>query len=383
MSFPRFRPLTSAVALTLSVSSVAHVNAQLFDPCNTCQMPVQQVAYNPCNVCEQPAQVVYRTVPVTEYQQVAQTVRKPIVDTVYEDRQYTEYRTVYEQRTAQVPTVSYQNVTECQPMSRDMGRWVTYRQPVQKYSPCAYDSSPGLLGIFNRAGYQVRSALTPNYTTHRQYVPNVVAYNVPVTRQVAVRGTQTVNYQVAKLEPHTTTRKVAVQRVRYEDEQVVAMRPVTSYRTVPIGTQTAYGFVPFQEGSGTVTAQAPTPDPISTRSAEAPTPVPKRTAGNESKFESKDSSKDSSKDTSKEKASGGFNPFGQGSNTQPQNKSRSEQDVQTADRNHSPASSAKPTAPSIVRVAGWRARATQPETSLPESGSEPSEPSFQVVKTTP
>lgn len=289
MSFLRFRPLTTALAVTASLAAANNANAQLFgNGCNQCAAaaaPVQQVAYNPCNVCPQPQQVVYRTVPVTEYQQVAQTVRKPIVETAYEDRQFTEYRTVYEQRTAQIPTVSYQNVTECQTVTKDTGRWVSYRQPVQKCSPCAYDSSPGLLGMLNRTGYQLRSAFTPNYTTHRQYQPNVVAYNVPVTRQVAQRGMQTVNYQVAKLEPYTVTKKVAVRRVRYEDEQVVAMRPVTSYRTVPIGTQTAFGFIPYQGGEGTMTAQGPSPDPISTKSAEAPTPVPKRTAEKDNKHD--------------------------------------------------------------------------------------------------
>lgn len=388
MSFPRFRPLTTALAMALTLTYASRVEAQLFgNACNTCQtasvqpvamMPVQQVAYggyDPCNVCPQPAQVVYQTVPVTEYQQVAQTVRKPIVETAYEDRQFTEYRTVYEQKTAQVPTVSYQNVTQCQTVSRDMGQWVTCRQPVQKFSPCAYDNSAGLGGFFNRTGYAVRSAFTPSFTTHRQYVPNVVAYNVPVTRQVAVRGVQTVNYQVARLEPHTVTRQVAVRKIRYQDEQVVAMRPVTTYRTVPIGTQTAFGgFVPFQQG-GTVTAQAPTPDPISAKAAEGATPVPKRTAENDNKNEDKKANP---------KSASGFDPFPSGSTKEPARHPIQEtghgQDVQLT---HSSASSAKPAVPSIVRVAGWRARATQPETSLPLNGTEASGPSLQVVKATP
>ncbi len=400
MSFPRFRPLTTALAMALTLTYASRVEAQLFgNHCNTCttampqvaalpvqhvSMPMQQMAYDPCNVCAQPvaqvcpqpAQVVYQTVPVTEYQQVAQTVRRPIVETAYEDRQFTEYRTVYEQRTAQVPTVSYQNVTQCQTVTRDMGQWVSCRQPVQKHSPCAYDSSAGLLGMFNRTSYQVRSAFTPNYTTHRQYVPNVVAHNVPVTRQVAVRGTQTVNYQVARLEPHTVTKQVAVRKVRYEDEQVVAMRPVTTYRTVPIGTQTAYGFVPFQNnGNSSVTAQAPSPDPISTKSAEGATPVPKRTADNENKHETNKPAT---------KTDGGFNPFPSGSTKDPsRNPAQHAGYEQTVQLTHSSASSAKPAVPSIVRVAGWRARATQPETSLPLNGPESTGPSLQVVKATP
>lgn len=376
MSFLRFRPLTTALAVTASLAAANNANAQLFgNGCNQCAAaaaPVQQVAYNPCNVCPQPQQVVYRTVPVTEYQQVAQTVRKPVVETAYEDRQFTEYRTVYEQRTAQVPTVSYQNVTECQTVTKDMGRWVSYRQPVQKCSPCAYDSSPGLLGMLNRTRYQLRSAFTPNYTTHREYQPNVVAYNVPVTRQVAQRGMQTVNYQVAKLEPYTVTKKVAVRRVRYEDEQVVAMRPVTSYRTVPIGTQTAFGFIPYQGGESTMTAQGPSPDPISTKSAEAPTPVPKRTA-----------EKDSKHDAEKPKKDGGFNPFPSGTSTSPErNMLQPAVYEQTAQTNLSPASPAKPALPSMIRSAGWRPRASSSEPSLPPVGPDASGPSLQVVKAT-
>ena len=58
------------------------------------------------------------------------------------------------------------------------------------------------------------ATLTPRFWTERTYVPNVVAEQVPVTRQVAVRGTQTINYQVAKMVPVTTTRKVAVNTVK-------------------------------------------------------------------------------------------------------------------------------------------------------------------------
>lgn len=396
MSFSRFRPLTSALAMTLLLTYASRSEAQLFGGrCNSCtasaqpmaMMPMQPTAaYDPCNacappqqvVCAQPQQVVYRTVPVTEYQQVAQTVRKPIVETAYEDRQHTEYRTVYETRTSQVPVVSYQNVTECQQMTRDMGRWVTCRQPVQKFSPCAYDNSPGLLGMMNRTSYQLRSAFTPNYTTHRQYVPNVVAYNVPVTRQVAHQTMQTVNYQVARLEPYTVTKQVAVQRVRYQDEQVVAMRPVTTYRTVPIGTQTAYGFVPFQEGQGSVTASAPSPDPISTRSAEAtPTPVPKRTATNDSKNETKDSGSKSNN------SGGGFSPFPPGTSIEPSRKSELEAPVErTVQLTHSPASSANPTVPSMIRSNGWRARTSVSENSPSSVSPDASGTSLQVVQTT-
>ncbi|MCA8987952.1 MAG: hypothetical protein KDA78_09945 [Planctomycetaceae bacterium] len=382
MSFLRFRPWTTALSTAVLLSMVSPTQAQLFngrlfgrDDCG-CGQPQQvayaapQVAYNPCNVCAQ-QQVVYRQVPVTEYQQVTQTVRKPVVETAYEDRQFTEYKTVYETKTADVPTVSYQNVTECQTVQRDMGRWVSYQQCVQKVSPCAYDNSPGLFGMFNRTRQSFRNAITPSVVTQRQYVPNVVAQQVPITRQVAIRGTQQVSYQVARVVPVTTTRQVAVRKIRWEDEQVVASLPITSYRTVPIGTQTAFGFIPFENtGNGSMTAEAPTPDPISVRKAEAPTAVPKRTAEKDSKFEP---------EPAKKNEAGGFSPFGSGkvepSKSNPMNPQAQQEVVQT---NHSPASSAKP----VVLTNGWRARTTLSENSPLSSGPSTDGPSLHVVKAT-
>ncbi|HCS54123.1 hypothetical protein [Rubinisphaera sp.] len=395
MSFPRFRPWTAAFSTALLLSVVNQADAQLFRNglfggnagCNECAATQQvsfapqqvayapqQTGYDPCNVCSQ-QQVVYRQVPVTEYRQVTQTVRKPVVETAYEDRQFTEYKTVYETKTATIPTVSYQNVTECQTVQRDMGRWVSYQQQNQKISPCAYDGSPGLFGMFNRTRQSIKNVFTPSVTTHRQYQPNIVAQQVPVTRQVAIRGEQTVSYQVARVVPETTTRQVAVRKIRWEDEQVVASLPVTSYRTVPIGTQTAYGFVPFQEGgNSSVTAQAPVPDPISVRKAEAPTPAVKKTAEKDNKFEPEPAKKDNS---------GTFSPFGSG-----MNESKERNHVQPASyqevvqTNHSPASPAKPTVPSMIRSNGWRARTTLSENSSLSSGSSTDGPALQVVKAT-
>ncbi len=376
MSFTRFRPLAAALMLAAIPSTAGIAQAQLFgrNPCNTCApAPVQQVAaYNPCSVCNQ-QQVVYRTVPVTQYRQVTQTVRKPVVETAYEDRQVTEYRTVYETKTAQIPTVSYQNVTEYRTVTRDMGRWVSYRQPVQKVSACQYDSTPGFLGALNRTRHSIRTAFMPNSITRRQYCPNVVSAQVPYTRQVAIRGTQTVNYQVARLEPYTTTKRVAVRRIRYEDQQVVAMVPTTIHRTVPIGTQTAFGFVPFQAGGTTVTAQAPVPDPNFTKSAKAPTEVPKRTA---EKPETRKKEKTSKKP-------GNFNPFGMRENGNPESEQIQPASYeQTVNFTPSPASSAKPTVPSMIRTNGWRARTTLSENSSLISGPAPTGPSLHVANAT-
>lgn len=372
MSFTRFRPLAAALMLAVIPSAAGEAQARLFgNPCNVCEQP-RQVAYNPCNTCAQ--QVVYRTVPVTQYKQVTQTVRKPIVETAYEDRQVTQYRTVYETKTAQIPTVSYQNVTSCKTVTKDMGRWTSYRQPIQKVSPCDYDNSRGLMGFLNRSRQSMRNKFTPNSVTRRHYQPNVVAMQVPVHRQVAFRGTQTVNYQVARVEPYTTTHRVAVRKIRYEDQQVVAMVPTTTYRTVPIGTQTAYGFVPYQAGGSTTTAQAPVPDANFTKSAEAPVPVPKRTAEKEEVEPKKI-------DTSKKPA--GFNPFKSGDAGQPGSHEIVPASYgQTVNYAPSPASSAKPTVPSMIRSNGWRARTTLSEPSLLTSGPALTGPSLHVVNTT-
>ena len=75
------------------------------DPCNPCQ---QQVAMQPV------MQTCYQTVPVTEYEQVRETVQRPVTETVWRDETYTAYRPVTEQRVVEVPTMHYQNVTECQ-----------------------------------------------------------------------------------------------------------------------------------------------------------------------------------------------------------------------------------------------------------------------------
>jgi len=79
-----------------------------------------------------------------------------------------------------------------------------------------------------------------------------------VTRQVAVRGTQTINYQVAKVVPVCTTRKVAVNTVRMVSQEVVTQRPVTVFKTVPMGSSLALG-VPAAAPT-TTTALQPTND---------------------------------------------------------------------------------------------------------------------------
>jgi hypothetical protein len=198
----------------------------------------------------------YQTVPVTEYRECRQTVQRPIIETKYVEQPVTEYRQVVENKTAEVPTCTYQNVTEMRTVQRDCGQWVTqcYQRP--QMSPCQYDGRPDLLGFINRTGYSLRMAFTPQSWTERVYVPNVVAEQISVTRQVAVRGSQTINYQVAKVVPICTTRKVAVNTVRMVSQEIVTQRPVTVFKTVPLGSSLALG-VPAPAPT-TTTALQPT-----------------------------------------------------------------------------------------------------------------------------
>lgn len=264
------------------------------DPCLPCgqtaaiaapQYAAAPVAYNPCMPqvsvasacpCMQPVtETVYREVPVTEYKAVRKTVKKPVLRTVYEDRPVTAYRQVMEQRVAEVPTVSYQTVQECRPVTINNSYWQTVYQPVAKVSPCQYDPRPGLAGWFNRTSYNVRMAFTPNQIRRRQFVPNVQTVAVPFNRTVAIPGTRQVTYNVAKMEPYETTQRVARVITEYEDVEVTAYEPHTVTKTVAVGNQTRWAYVdPF--GGSTATAMEPTP---ANRSAERSIPKKNAAAG--------------------------------------------------------------------------------------------------------
>lgn len=230
---------------------------------------LQTAAINPCPCMQQVQQTVYQQVPVTEYKAVQKTVQVPKHRTEYVDQKVTAYRQVMDTRTVQVPSTQYQQVTECQQMTVDRSRWQTVYQPRQQLSVCEVDSRPGFQGWWGRTAYQMRSAFTPKYTRHRVYQPNVVAYNVPTTRTVAVPTTRQVTYNVARMEPYETTQKVARTRVEYVDETVTAYEPVTTMKTVAVGTQTRMAYVPLGGGT-TATAAAPTPADT-TRSANSGT----------------------------------------------------------------------------------------------------------------
>jgi len=222
------------------------------DPCTSCAIPVAQ----PC----------YRTVPVTEYRQVKQIVQRPVCETRYVDQTVTAYRPVTEQRTVDVPTVNYQNVSECRTVYKNAGYWRTRTECRYLPSPCEYDPRPDVFGWLNRTAYSIRASFTPRVAIHREYVPQVVAQQVPVTRTIAHHGTRRVTYNVTRMEPFTTTRKVAVNTVRYVAQEVVHTQPVTVWRTVPIGTTIAYATPTYATAASVAvpqTALQPTPDPVS------------------------------------------------------------------------------------------------------------------------
>jgi len=251
-----------------AAAPVAMVSAPTVTACAVCQPVVQTVCAPPV----QPVmQTVYRQVPVTEFQPVKQTVKRQVFETQLVSQAVTEYRPITETKVVEVPTVSYQNVTECQTCMRNVGYWRTKYECNQKMAPCAYDSRPGFTGWMNRTRYELTSAMTPNYRTTREYVPQTIAQTVPVTRQVAIQGSRQVAYNITKMEPYQSTRQVAVSVPRWEDAEVTVMKPITVVKTMAVGTQITYAPI----GSvGTATAIRPQADPLNT----VRSPTPRRTA---------------------------------------------------------------------------------------------------------
>lgn len=222
-------------------------------------------------------QQCYRTVPVTEYQQVRERVRRPVTEVEYVDQPCTTYRPVVETRTVDVPVTTYQDVVEYKQVAQNSGHWQTRYQQTQKMSPCQYDQRNDIFGFVNRTGYAIRSAFTPNMVATREYVPQNCVAQVPVTRRIPQTCVQKQSYQVTKYVPETTSRKVAVSKVRWVDDEVVALKPVTVMKTIASGTQTAWTYAPAGAtvigaapiSSGTAISLAPQPDPISSKPSSA------------------------------------------------------------------------------------------------------------------
>ncbi|MCA9047258.1 MAG: hypothetical protein KDA89_00920 [Planctomycetaceae bacterium] len=284
----RFMVWAAIVAVTCG--SAAHGQYYGGGGCSSCGTAAPAPVVSSCGSCASsctPIQPVYsscyETVPVTTYAREKQTVQVPYYETTYEDREVTTYRPVTQQRTVEVPSVSYQTVMENRTVNRDMGRWQTNYFPTSKCAPCQVDPRPGVIGWLNRSGYAFRNAFTPNYRTTQTYVPRMVTCNVQVPRQVAVQTTRKVVVNDVKMVAERKTERVPVQKLSYRSEERTVLRPQTAYRTVPIGSTLAYGYGGYYGGtstafiiddSSTQTAQRPTPDPISgSQSAQAPFPA--------------------------------------------------------------------------------------------------------------
>ena len=223
---------------------------------------------------------VYDTVQVTEYQPVRQKVQKPIVETKWVEQAVTEMRPVTQQRTVNVPTVDYQNVTEYKKVQKQVGYWVTKNESTGKVAPCQYDNRPGMVGWMNRTGYEMRTAFTPQTRVTRQFIPQTMTCTVPCTKKVAIQGQKQVTYNVTSMVPHQVTRKVAINSVRHVEEEITVMKAVTVAKTMQVGTRVSYA--PLGGGAGGDggrTALQPTPD--TKASARNPDGTPKRTANGE------------------------------------------------------------------------------------------------------
>jgi hypothetical protein len=210
----------------------------------------------------------YRTVPVTEYQQVRQTVRRPVYETKWEDREVTAYRPVTETKTVEVPTTVYDTLTEYQTVQRNAGYWTTQIQHRYKPTPCQYDPRPNVFGWLNRTAYSLRAPFIPTAIPRRQYVSNVVAQVVPVVKRVARTEMRKVTFSETKMVAYKTTQKVAVRTVRYVDQEIVSSQPVTVMRTGPTGTRMTYAY-PSYSILPTQTAWAPVATPVSAQGSSS------------------------------------------------------------------------------------------------------------------
>jgi len=304
---------------------------------------------NICNCAQQVAQACYRTVPVTEYRRVRQTVQQPVVDTKWVSKEFTEYRPVVEAKTADVPTVAYENVTELRTVQRNMGYWATQYRHRPTISPWQYDRRPGLFGWLNRTGYSVRSTFTPRVTSKRQYVPQVVTQQIPVTRQVARHGTRKITYNVTHMVPHKTTRKVQVRTVRWVSKEIVRTQPVTVMRTLPIGSSLAYS--PYGIG-GSQTVLLPRKDPISQEKSS------RQTFNKGNKYDNDPEPRKLEEDSGRFdfEPSGENNKFNEGTSLEPRESLLPAESVRRVARPTSPQVGRRIRVPSIVRVNRWTAR---------------------------
>jgi hypothetical protein len=261
-------PVYQTAYSSQEVSCGQPVNCTISQPVQVQAMAIAPVQTVRVQAMQQVVQPVYDTVHVTEYQAVKQKVSRPVIETKWVDQAVTEMRPVTTQRTANVPTVEYQTVTE----NKQVGYWATKTEAVNKVSGCAYDNRPGVVGWMNRTSRDVRNAVTPNQKVSRTFVPQTMTCTVPCSKKVAVQGMKQVTYNVTSMVAQQTTRKVAVNTTRYVEEEVTAMKPVTVARTMQVGTRVSYAPAGTTPAGGGVTASGPT-DNSGVQTGLTPTPV--------------------------------------------------------------------------------------------------------------
>lgn len=228
----RTRVMAATLLATLSSPMALMAQWGMFNDCS-CYTPTAAPIVSQASACYQPVtQMVSQQVDVTEYKTVQRDEKRPVQKVRWVSKPATAYRQVVEAQTVDVPVTSYQTVTEMVPKTINQSRWQTVSQPVAKMSPCQYDNRPTLMGRMNRVSYSMRSAMTPNTITHRQFVPQVCQVNVPVQRQVAVQSTRQVTQHVAKTVAYQTTQQVAETYTDYETVKVTTLEPYTTKKTV-------------------------------------------------------------------------------------------------------------------------------------------------------
>ncbi len=261
-----------AAVIVASLASPMALMAQ-WNPFGDCSCYTPAPVVTTATQCMQPVTtMVAKQVQQTEYRPKQTVQTRPVTKMRMVSKPVTAYRQVMETKTVEVPVMSYQTVTEMQTKMVNKGRWQTMTQPVAKMAACQYDSRPGMMASMNRMGYQMRTALQPNYTTHRQFIPQVCQTTVPVQRQVAVNSTQQRSYVEAKMVAYQTTQQVAEYYNDTEQVTVTTMEPFTVMKTVSV-PMTQMAFVDPYTGmaiapQGTQTAQEKEP----TRAAENGTP---------------------------------------------------------------------------------------------------------------
>lgn len=230
----RTRVMAAAVLATLSSPMALMAQWGMFNDCS-CYTPTPAPIVSQASACYQPVtQMVSQQVQVTEYRTATRDEKRPVQKVRWVSKPATAYRQVVEAQTVDVPVTSYQTVTEMVPKTINQSRWQTVSQPVAKMSPCQYDNRPTLMGRMNRVAYSMRSSMTPNTVTYRQFVPQVCQVNVPVQRQVAVQSTRQVTQHVAKMVAYQTTQQVAETYTDYETVKVTTLEPVTTMKTVQV-----------------------------------------------------------------------------------------------------------------------------------------------------